>query len=117
MDIVLASGLDRRDLIQRLKLGVRAESSPYDEEAAKESLGELAPGALAAALARGKAEALAQRWPEALIVRSAGWPCWTEIIGKPGTPEAARGQLEKLQGRESRAFDGVLRAAGELGEM
>ncbi len=60
----------------------------------------IAPGDLAIALARGKAESLAGAYPDALIVGADQVPALgARVLGKPGSREAAVEQLLALQGR------------------
>jgi septum formation protein len=60
----------------------------------------LAPDALALAFARGKAESLANAYPDALVVGADQVPAIGDrVLTKPGTREAAIEQLLALEGR------------------
>ncbi|HZF49494.1 MAG TPA: nucleoside triphosphate pyrophosphatase [Polyangiaceae bacterium] len=109
MRIVLAStSRYRRELIQRLGLGVESAAPAFDEEAEKKALEALSPEALVASLARGKARSLGEAYPDALIIGSdQAAEVDGELLGKPGTEEAARAQLRLLSGREHRLLTAV----------
>ena len=85
----------RRDLLARLRLPFDVMPPDVDETALP---GE-APAALAQRLALAKAQAVAQRHPDAVVIGSdqvaelAG-----EAIGKPGTHERAVAQLRRMRG-------------------
>ena len=97
-NIILASGSRyRRELLARLGLPFEAWSPEVDETA----LAGEAPRRTAERLARSKADAAATRWPQALIIGSDQVAeLGGEAIGKPGTLQKAREQLERLSGRE-----------------
>lgn len=109
MRIVLAStSRYRRELIQRLGLGVESAAPAFDEEAEKKALEALSPEDLVASLARGKARSLGEAYPDALIIGSdQAAEVDGELLGKPGTEEAARAQLRLLSGREHRLLTAV----------
>ena len=98
----------RRELIQRLGLGVESAAPAFDEEAEKKALEALSPEALVASLARGKARSLGEAYPDALIIGSdQAAEVDGKLLGKPGTEEAARAQLKLLAGREHRLLTAV----------
>ncbi len=98
----------RRELIQRLGLGVESAAPAFDEEAEKKALETLSPEDLVASLARGKARSLGEAYPDALIIGSdQAAEVDGELLGKPGTEEAARAQLRLLSGREHRLLTAV----------
>jgi septum formation protein len=86
----------RRELLQRLGLPFEVCAPEVDETPQP---GE-APAALAQRLALAKARAVAQRFPEALVIGSdqvadlAGEP-----LGKPGSHERAVAQLRRMRGQ------------------
>ena len=86
----------RRELLQRLGLAFEVSAPDVDET----PLAGEAPAALAQRLALAKARAVAQRFPEALVIGSdqvadlAGEP-----LGKPGTHERAVAQLRRMRGQ------------------
>lgn len=95
--ITLASGSPyRRALLARFGLAFTTWAPEIDEHALP---GEK-PQATAARLARAKAEAARPRFPESLIIGSDQVADLDgEAIGKPGSREAARGQLRRLSGK------------------
>lgn len=109
MRIVLAStSRYRRELIQRLGLAVEPAAPAFDEEAGKAAAAWLPAEEVVAALARGKARSLAEAYPDAVIIGSdQAVELDGELLGKPGTEEAARAQLKRLSGREHRLLTAV----------
>lgn len=95
-ELVLASSSRyRAALLDRLGLPYATCSPDVDESRRP---GE-APEALVTRLALAKAEAVASRYPQALIIGSDQVAVHgQEILGKPGTAERAREQLESLSG-------------------
>ena len=95
--ILASSSRYRRALLERLGL-------PFDcvAPAADETRLPGEPAAeMAARLARVKAEAVAARYPEAIVVGSDQVALrGTDVLGKPGTVERAREQLRASSGRE-----------------
>lgn len=104
--IILASSSPyRRRLLERLGLDFESAAPRLDE---RPRPGE-STAALVQRLARAKAEALAARHPEALIIGAdqavvgpGGVP-----LGKPGTPEANVRQLREASGRRVELLTGV----------
>lgn len=96
--VVLASSSPyRRDLLERLRIDFETASPDLDERALP---GET-PQALVQRLARGKASALATRFPHHLIIGSDQVAvCDGEVLTKPGTPERARAQLQRQSGQD-----------------
>ncbi len=107
MQLVLGStSRYRRDLLSRLRLPFECLAPPVDEEPYKNS--GASPSSIAAVLAVAKAESLSGIRPEAVIIGSDQViDCDGEVLGKPGTPEAAIEQLERLSGREHRLITAV----------
>ncbi|MBV8380089.1 MAG: septum formation inhibitor Maf [Paucibacter sp.] len=106
----------RRELLERLRLPFEVHKPEVDE---MPEPGE-APRALAQRLALAKARAVAERFPQAVVIGSdqvadlAGTP-----IGKPGTHERAVEQLRAMRGREvvfQTAIAVVCAASGFAGE-
>ncbi|NCT96957.1 MAG: septum formation inhibitor Maf [Comamonadaceae bacterium] len=102
----------RRELLQRLGLPFEVAAPEVDETPQP---GE-APAALAQRLALAKARAVAERFPEAVVIGSdqvadlAGEP-----LGKPGTHERAVQQLRRMRGQTvvfQTALAVVCRASG-----
>ena len=98
MQLLLASSSRyRRDLLARLRLPFyTADPAIQETRLAGENAAELV-----ARLAAAKAHALAQKYPDHLIIGSdqvAGFD--DEVLGKPGSVTAACAQLATLSGRE-----------------
>lgn len=93
--ILASTSRYRRELLQRLRLPFEVMSPDVDES----PLPGEAPKGLATRLALAKAQAVAARHPDAVVIGSdqvadlAG-----EAIGKPGTHERATEQLRRLRG-------------------
>jgi septum formation protein len=99
MRLVLAStSAYRRELLGRLGLAFEVASPGVDESAHKTR--GLAPRALAAELARAKAEAVAARLGSDAVVIGSDQVCtaFGEVFDKPGTAERAVAQLARLAG-------------------
>lgn len=105
--LVLASTSPwRAELLSRLGLPFEQADPDVDERPFKER--GLSPRALVLELARAKASALAQRYPDALIVGADQVVHLDgELFDKPGTVEGAVTQLLRLQGREHELITGV----------
>ena len=95
-DLILASTSPyRRELLDRLGVPFDVVSPRTDETPRP---GEM-PRDLAARLAREKAAAVARRFPRAVVIGSDQVAVHRDrIIGKPGTPAAARRQLAAFSG-------------------
>lgn len=105
--IVLASTSPyRRQLLQQLDIPFETHAPGVDEDAFKNQ--GLEPSELAKLLAQKKAEALAELFPDALII---GGDQVAEIDGeclsKPGTPEKACQQLKRLSGQAHRLWSAL----------
>ncbi|HHB11729.1 MAG TPA: septum formation inhibitor Maf [Chromatiales bacterium] len=104
--LVLASSSPyRRALLQRLGVAFRTARPEVDET----PLPGEPPAALVRRLAEAKARALAERFPEALIIGSDQCAVTDEsrILGKPGDFEHAYAQLRALSGRSVRFLTGL----------
>jgi septum formation protein len=101
-DLLLASTSPYRgELLARLGLPFRTRAPACDEVALKRALpAGLAPVEVARALARAKAESLRDLEPGVTLVGSDQLVALDDdVLGKPGTAEAAREQLARLAGR------------------
>lgn len=95
--ILASTSRYRQELLTRLRLPFDAVAPQVDEAALP---GER-PAALAERLALAKARAVAAHHPEAIVIGSDQVADLDgEAIGKPGTHEAARAQLQRMSGRE-----------------
>jgi septum formation protein len=105
--LVLAStSRYRRQLLERLGVPFECVAPGVDEDTFKAV--EQNPERLAQRLARAKAEDVARRHPEAVVIGSDQVAeVGGAILGKPGTAAAAVEQLLRLQGREHRLITAV----------
>ncbi|MGE0711123.1 MAG: nucleoside triphosphate pyrophosphatase [Planctomycetota bacterium] len=113
MELILAStSRYRREQLERLGLVFSCEAPGVDERAVAPA--GAAPRALAAHLARAKADAVAARHPQAIVIGGdqvcahAG-----EVLGKPGTVERAVAQLLRLQGSTHQLVTAICLRQGE----
>jgi septum formation protein len=106
MKLVLASTSPyRRQLLDRLGLDYDAAAHRCDERSLTPQ-GSLEEHALT--LARAKASSLRTRYPDALILGSDQLAeVDEEMLGKPGSREAAHDQLRRLRGRSHRLLTAV----------
>lgn len=111
-NIVLASGSEiRRQLLENAGVSVRAVKAQIDEDAITESL--LAEGAtardVADALAEFKAEKVARREPDALVIGADQvLDLKGKLLSKPHTPEDAIAQLKELSGATHQLLSAVV---------
>jgi septum formation protein len=107
MQLVMASeSRFRRGQMDRLGIDYIACAHAVDERA-EEPVG-ASPDEIARHLAVAKANSIADRFPDAHIIGSDQVvDVDGEVIGKPGTVDAALGQLARLQGREHRLVTAV----------
>lgn len=97
-NLILASTSPyRRELLERLRLPFAVEPPQVDET----PLAGETPRAAAARLAKAKADAIAARWPGALVIGSDQTATLdgATIIGKPGGHRQASAQLRAASGR------------------
>ncbi len=104
--IILASSSPwRRQILERVNLSFVCHSPDIDESAL---LGESAP-VLVARLSLAKATAVAEHYPDGLIIGSDQVAEHEgEIIGKPGGHEAAVRQLQRMSGSVITLYSGVV---------
>jgi septum formation protein len=94
--ILASTSRYRRELLERLRLPFQALSPEVDETALP---GE-APAALAERLALAKARAVAERFPDAVVIGADQVADVDGVaIGKPGDHERATAQLRAMSGR------------------
>lgn len=103
--LVLASSSPyRRQLLERLGLPFDWQAPAIDERPKPEE----APATLVTRLAQAKASALAATYPDALIIGSDQVAVLDgQILGKPGSFEAAQRQLLAASGRSVEFFTGL----------
>jgi septum formation protein len=111
--LVLASGSrSRAELLARLELPFECERPEFDERAHDHRFAELGPHELALLLARGKANAVAERRPTDWILAADQLAVLDEsegpiLLHKPGTEERAVAQLMRLRGRTHRLINAL----------
>ena len=105
MDLILASTSPyRRKLLERLQLPFRCIAPGTDESSHRDEQ----PAALAGRLARAKAQSIAREYPDAIIIGSDQVASLNgNLMGKPGTYEAAVTQLTASSGQSVRFHTGV----------
>lgn len=114
MTLLLASTSPyRRALLERLGVPFETAAPRCDEEHPP-----AAPEAIASALARRKADSLAGE-AELILAGDQVVAFEGRVLGKPGTPEAARAQLAQLRGQTHRLVTAVtlLRPGGAHHEL
>jgi septum formation protein len=90
----------RRDLLSRLGLPFACRAPLVDEDALKPALAGLDPAEIALRLAVAKARSVAIDAPEATVIGSDQLVAFEgQVLGKPGTAEAAIAQLLAMSGR------------------
>jgi septum formation protein len=99
-DLVLASSSPyRKQLLERFGLPFECVAPKVDEDAVEKK--ETSPIAIARALAKAKAAAVADGRKSAVVIGSDQVVALgEEVFGKPGNAAAAQEQLQKLQGKE-----------------
>ena len=99
MQLILASTSKyRKLLLTNAGFSVLCEAPDYEETA----IPGMHPLDLISAHSRGKAQSVAQRHPEAIVIGSdQGLVLGNRLFGKPGTVEAACAQLRLLRGNEA----------------
>lgn len=109
MRLVLAStSRYRRALLARLGLDFECVPPGCDEETLKPSLAHLPLSQRAVSLARSKAESVAARHPDAIILGSDQIAALDdEVLDKPGTAPRAVAQLARLSGRTHTLYTAV----------
>ncbi len=105
MKLVLAStSRYRKSLLERLGLPFETMAPDVDET----PLPQEAPEMLVSRLSKAKAQAVAGKLTEALVIGSDQLVAVDgDVLGKPGTEEKARAQLARLSGREVTFLTGL----------
>lgn len=103
--LVLASTSPfRREILQKLGLPFEVAAPDIDEAVGNDEL----PEALVSRLAESKARAVAQNWPNALIIGSDQVACVDgKILGKPGNRQNAIKQLMQTAGKTVTFYTGL----------
>jgi septum formation protein len=102
--VIMASTSPRRkEILSKTKLTFTTEESDYEEDMSLD----LPPNELAKTLSYGKAEAVAKRHDDAIIIGADTFIAFErKILGKPNTPEKAKEMLETLSGKSHSVFTG-----------
>ncbi|MEK7181359.1 MAG: nucleoside triphosphate pyrophosphatase [Patescibacteria group bacterium] len=113
--IILAStSLSRKELLQKIGLKFQAEDSGYEENM-KENL---PPHALAKKLSRGKAEVVAKRHKNAIIIAADTIVVLgKEVMGKPHSAKGAKEMLKKLSGKSHSIITGFTIINAKTGKI
>lgn len=102
--ILASSSLYRKALLSRLQLSFVTDSPDINEQAMPDEL----PQDLVRRLSMEKAQAVAQRYPDALIIGSDQVACIGDnILGKPGNREKAIQQLMLASGSKVTFYTGL----------
>ena len=102
LPLVLASGSPRRrEILDQMGLSYTVDVSDVDES----FIG--SPEMMVAELSRRKAETVADRHENSLVLAADTIVYDGMILGKPGTPELAREMLKELSGRRHSVFTGM----------
>lgn len=102
--IILASASPRRrEILKKTGLTFRVDPGAYDEETRPG----LSPRALARSLSAAKAEAVAAKYRNAIIIAADTFiVCQKKILGKPHSAGEAKGMLTALNGRSHSVITG-----------
>lgn len=112
--ILASTSRYRAELLRRLGLAFDQEAPGSDETP---HFGE-APAELARRLARAKAQAVAARHPQRWVLGADQvCACGDALLGKPGTRQAALGQLQRLSGNSAQFFTAVALTQGASGAL
>ncbi|MCB9876655.1 MAG: septum formation protein Maf [Planctomycetes bacterium] len=112
MLILGSSSSARRALLERLGLPFTVDAPDLDEAAIAADCD--TPISVAQTLARAKAEAVARRHPDAIVIGSDQLACLGQRrFGKPGTRNGALAQLRELRGREHQLLTAVAVVCGK----
>lgn len=117
MKLVLASTSPyRRQLLERLRVPFECEAPGIDEAEFKARHRDATT--LVRELALAKARAVAERWPNAVVIGSDQVAVLDgTILGKPGTVDRAENQLRMLAGRTHELLSGVAVVRGEQSRL
>jgi septum formation protein len=103
-NIILASASPRRKILLA-KAGVIFDVVPSEYE--EDMNLSLSPRELAMHLSKGKAESVAEKYPDAIIISADTFVVYEEkVIGKPHTPEKAKEILQMLSGKSHSVITG-----------
>ncbi|MFV8751658.1 Maf family protein [Nannocystaceae bacterium ST9] len=107
--MLASSSRYRAELLARLELAFETCAPEFDERAHDHRFAEFGPARFATLLARGKAESLRERYPNAWVLAADQLAvCEGELLHKPGSTEAAIDQLMSLSGRTHALISAVV---------
>lgn len=103
--IILASTSPRRkEILEKTGIPFETESSPYEEDMGQG----LPPEDLAKVLSHGKAEAVAKKYNDAIVIGGDTFIAYEgKILGKPHTPEKAKEMLQMLSNKQHSVYSGI----------
>lgn len=112
--IILASTSPRRkELLEKTGLSFETAGSDYEEDMTLK----LPPAELAKHLSRGKAEAAAKQYPDAIVIAADTFIAYdNNVLGKPHTPEKAKETLCMLAGKPHSVITGFTIVDTKSGE-
>jgi septum formation protein len=112
--ILLASGSPRRkEILAKLGLPFEVQVSSYEEDMTHP----LPPEELAVFLSAGKARAVAEAYPDAVVIAADSFVAHDgKVIGKPKSEAEAKATLQMLRGTDHRVITGVTIACGEIAQ-
>ena len=103
--IILASGsIQRKNLLESIGINFEFEKSNYEEDMSEK----LPAYRLVQKLALGKAQDVAEKHPNAIIIGVDSFVIFNnEFLGKPHTPQKARATLKKISGKRHESIAGI----------
>ncbi|CUH79655.1 Maf family protein [Tropicibacter naphthalenivorans] len=111
-DLILASGSEiRAEMLRSAGLSILTESARVDEDSIRAGLEaeEANPRDIADVLAEAKAQKVARKNPEAMVLGCDQVLAFEqEILNKPATVEEARAQIERLRGKTHRLLSAAV---------
>lgn len=113
--IVLASGSPaRKALLEQIGVKFVIDKSDFEEDMTQD----LAPHELVVELARGKAEDVARRYADAIVIGADTIIVFEgEVMGKPHTVERARKMLKNMSGKAHSVISGFVVVDTSSGKM
>jgi septum formation protein len=103
--IILASSSPRRkELLEKIGISFTVDPSDYPEDLNSD----LSPEELAKSISRGKAQAVAKKYKDAIIIAADTFGILNgKILGKPHTPSEAEAMLQLISGKSHRVITGL----------
>ncbi len=104
--ILASTSIYRKELLSKLGISFEVRKPLFDEDSAKLEVSWLKPAELCLFLGKEKARSLANA-QNCVIGSDQMLVLGSQILGKPGTVEKARAQLQQMQGREHELLTSV----------